>query len=398
VAAIPLERPDLQIGAAPEETFWLLAHPRLAPCPRHSSAKGTHARRSGALTDTGYYVSRSARGDHLVVDGGAHGYLNGGHAHADALSLSLTVAGLPFLVDPGTGSYTVDRALRDRLRSSPLHNTVVVDGRSQSVVRGPFSWKRTANARVRRWRTHGAFDYFEGEHDGYAPLEHRRHVLMMRDDLLVVADLMRGRGRHTAAVHWHVDPRWDVAARGHMVTFTAAGACCQLVIPNGDVECFKADRESGLGWHAPVYGSVTPMTSLRVSSSQKWPLWIASVFGLDSDNPVADAEFLPVAADAGTLEHAVALRIRRRASTDVVAIAESASGHDGAIWRFDEFETDARLLFCRISADRLTRFALMDGSRMRRLPEPASRFEMPHRLPEMHVDLQDRRVPGDVRA
>jgi hypothetical protein len=398
VAAALLGRPDLEIEPAPEETFWLLADPRLAPRQRRSQAKGPPARGSGALTDTGYYVSRSTRGDHLVVDGGAHGYLNGGHAHADALSLSLTVAGIPFLLDPGTGAYTVDAVLRDRLRSSHMHNTVVIDGRSQSIARGPFSWARTANCRVRRWRTHGAFDYFEGEHDGYAPVEHRRHILMLRGDLLLVADLVRGPGRHTAAVHWHVDPRWTVQARGHAVTFATSGTRCQLVVPNGEVECFNADSESGLGWHAPVYGSLRPMTSLRVTYGNGWPLWTASVFGLNPEDPIVDAEFVPIVATAGALEHAVALRISRAASTDFVALAETAPGHDGAIWRVDEFETDARMLFCRLGGPRLARFALMDGSVMRRQPEPAWRFEMPHRLPEIYVDLQDLGLPVGVTA
>jgi hypothetical protein len=398
VAAALLGRPDLEIGPAPEEACWLLASPCFEARPRHSLPNSPRERRSGALADTGYYVSRSARGDHLVVDGGAHGYLNGGHAHADALSLSLTVAGIPFLVDPGTGCYTVDAGLRDRLRSSHLHNTLVIDGRSQSVARGPFSWARTANSHVRRWRTHGAFDYFEGEHDGYAPLEHRRHVLMLRGDLLIVADLVRGPGHHTAAVHWHVDPQWTVQPCGHTLTFAARDMCCQLAVPTGNLERFIADSKSGLGWHAPVYGSVQPMTSLRVSCDAGWPLWMASVFGLNPSNAITGAAFVPVASVAGTVEHAVALRIDRLASTDFVALAESAPGHDDAVWRFDEFETDARLLFCRVAGLQLARFALMDGSRMRRLSEPASRFEMPYRLPEVHVDLQESDPPDDVKA
>jgi hypothetical protein len=397
VAAALLGQPDLEIGPPPEETCWLLASPGLAPNPRQSSVKRARLRRSGALTDTGYYVSRSGRGDHLVVDGGAHGYMNAGHAHADALSLSLTVAGTPFLVDPGTGCYTVDTAIRDRLRSSHMHNTLVIDGRSQSIARGPFSWRHTATSRVRRWRTHGAFDYFEGEHDGYAPLEHRRHILMLRGDLLVVADLVRGPGRHTAAVHWHVDPQWTVQSRGHSVMFRTERMCCQLAVPIGNVEQFTADPESGLGWHAPVYGNLRPMTSLRITCDTSWPLWIASVFGLNSANPIVDAEFVPVAAASGTLEHAVALRISRLASTDFVALTEPTPGHDGAAWRFGEFETDARLLFGRVAGSQLVRFALMDGSLMRRLPEPTSRFEMPYRVPEVHVDLQDFGPPDDVK-
>jgi hypothetical protein len=44
---------------------------------------------STALADSGYFVSRSTRGDHLAIDAGRHGFLNGGHAHADALSMTL---------------------------------------------------------------------------------------------------------------------------------------------------------------------------------------------------------------------------------------------------------------------------------------------------------------------
>ena len=50
---------------------------------------------SAALPSSGYYVSRTTGGDHLIFDAGRHGYLNGGHAHADALAVVLTTAGRP---------------------------------------------------------------------------------------------------------------------------------------------------------------------------------------------------------------------------------------------------------------------------------------------------------------
>src|SRR5206468_4773432 len=102
---------------------------------------------SAALPDTGYYVSRSSDGSHLVIDGGPHGYQNGGHAHADALSLTLRVRGVPLLVDPGTCCYTTSRTIRDRFRPTALHNTLALDGRPQSITRGPFHWSHVADAR-----------------------------------------------------------------------------------------------------------------------------------------------------------------------------------------------------------------------------------------------------------
>ncbi len=171
VASVLVNREDLATGPLPQEALWWLAHPALSR--GHHVGTPRPARPSwsisAALPECGYYVSRSARGDHLVVDGGAHGYKNGGHAHADALSLTLTLAGTPLLVDCGTACYTTDSALRDRMRSSALHNTVVVNDRSQSIPAGPFHWSHVANGDVRRWRANDGFDYFDGAHDGYRP-------------------------------------------------------------------------------------------------------------------------------------------------------------------------------------------------------------------------------------
>src|SRR5574339_884279 len=84
---------------------------------------------SHVFTDAGYCVSRS-HDDVLILDAGPHGYLNGGHAHADALSIVATAGEAPLIVDPGTATYTMDPVTRDRFRSTAMHNTVEVNGHS----------------------------------------------------------------------------------------------------------------------------------------------------------------------------------------------------------------------------------------------------------------------------
>ena len=98
--------------------------------------------------------------------------------------------GVPLLIDPGTGCYTTDPALRDRLRSTALHNTLTLDDRPQSVPNGPFHWSHARTARCTAGGRNERFDYFDGAHDGYGPLEHRRRVLALHGDLVVVADLV----------------------------------------------------------------------------------------------------------------------------------------------------------------------------------------------------------------
>jgi hypothetical protein len=388
IAGALTARADLRIGRVPEETFWVLGHPLLRPSLELSRTLPAHsAIGSAALPTTGYYVSRSAAGDHMVIDGGPHGYRNGGHAHADALSLTLTVHGIPLLIDAGTGTYTMDASLRDRLRSTELHNTVVIDDRPQSIPDGPFHWSRTAGATVRRWRTNGAFDYFDGVHDGYHPLEHRRHVLALHGDLIVVLDLVDGTGPHSAAVHWHIDPRWRVDVRDRRAALTTDGGQAELAAPHGVIEWFYGDDGARLGWHAPEYGRVEPATTVRISDRATAPMWLVTAIGLNPENPVAEVETVPVWAEAGILGRSVAVRVRREASVDYVMLAHPLEAGD-TMWRVAEFETDAHVMFCRIDAHRhVTRVALVDGSRMRTTGRRRVHIGLPRQVPDLHVDL-----------
>jgi hypothetical protein len=343
IAAALVNRPDFQIGAAPEEALWLLG-----PSVEFASSSLQLATvGSGALPDTGYYVSR-APGAHLVIDGGPHGYQNGGHAHADALSLTLSVHGIPLLIDPGTGCYTTDAAVRDRMRSSALHNTLTLDDRSQSIARGPFHWSHIANAHVHRWQVHDSWDYFDGSHDGYRPAEHRRRVLVRHGDLVVVADYVGGDGSHRAATHWHLDPRWTADTRARGAVLTHAGHRVGLTVPHGVVDALDGDAESGLGFCSPAYGRVDRTTTIRVRHHGAAPFWMVSVFDFDPANAVSDLDWLPVWAEAGVLDHAAAIRITRATSVDHVLFAEPGGLMDGgARWRIGDVETDARMLFVR---------------------------------------------------
>jgi hypothetical protein len=229
----------------------------------------------------GYFAARPRPDDHLIVDGGPHGFLNGGHAHADALSLVYTVNGCPLAIDPGTFTYTMAPAWRDRLRSSTWHNTLTLDRRSQSVPRGPFHWEHTATAYVQARMTGEESCYFEGAHDGYLPVVHRRRVAALPSGLLVVVDSVLGSGRHLAEVHWHLDPAWKASrdADGRIALEHAdRGGRVDLITSGADLVLFAGDEASGLGWHSPVYGRLVPCTTARLAADGALPLVIVSVF------------------------------------------------------------------------------------------------------------------------
>jgi hypothetical protein len=279
VAAALLSRPDLRAWPAPEEAYWRCGS-RVATGTLESADLPAAPRLSADLRETGYYVMRGRRGDHLVFDAGPHGFLNGGHAHSDALSVVLTAGGLPVLVDPGTATYTMDAALRDRFRSTAMHNTVVVNGRSQSEPDGPFHWRTRASARAPIWRSAGRFEYVEGLHDGYAPIVHARSVLALRGIGWVIVDHLLGEDAATADAYWHFHPSWSVATGPR-------GAGLTHVSGRQAVFASSARLEPGpdaLALYAPEYGRVETAPCLLAHSAGPLPRSWASFVALDVVN------------------------------------------------------------------------------------------------------------------
>lgn len=63
----------------------------------------------------------------------AQKYGFGGHTHNDKLSVSISIFGKKFIVDPGSGCYTENHQISKYFRSIHFHNTVIVDDMEQNV-------------------------------------------------------------------------------------------------------------------------------------------------------------------------------------------------------------------------------------------------------------------------
>ncbi len=148
-------------------------------------------------------------------DGGPHGFLSiAAHAHADALSVEVRYGGVDILADPGTYCYHGEPAWRSYFRSTIAHNTVELDGQSQSSEGGPFLWLRHADAREIDVRDDGGVAEWTAEHDGYRsldpPARHRRSVRLDRAARSIdIIDEIDGDG-HDVRLAFHLGP--DVQA------------------------------------------------------------------------------------------------------------------------------------------------------------------------------------------
>jgi len=139
-------------GSAPpgagRESDWMAAWLGEATLPMPEPPVG----QAGAWHEFGLFVWRTPR-LRITLRCGHVGQLgNGGHAHCDQLSITLSTPAGPIIDDPGTGVYTPQPDVRNQLRSSTCHSTVLVPGREQGDWLpgrwGLFSLKDLAKARL----------------------------------------------------------------------------------------------------------------------------------------------------------------------------------------------------------------------------------------------------------
>ncbi len=365
LAAAVLARPELAPWDVPEEVWWIAGESANALEAITGRRDAAPAPPSRAFGDTGYVVARDGAGGHAVLNTGAHGYLNGGHAHADALAITLSLAHQPLLVDPGTSTYTMSPALRDRMRSSMSHNTVTLDERSSAIPAGPFTWHTRADARLHASRHNPAFDWVESSHDGYAPMRHRRALFRSRESGWLVVDEILGDGLHSADSHWHFDPSWTVrqAAPSQLRATHVNGQAAWMLFDVGTATLVRGDSTHGLGWHAPVYGTLVPAWTARVTHRQAAPFalitWIGPA-GRDADTPPF-LQRLDATSDSAPATIATRLVAGDLASVCVMQPGRPAQQRAPMCAVLD-YETDARVLHYVTRGDRLVALDLVDGT------------------------------------
>lgn len=200
----------------------------------------------------------------LVADFGPHGY--GplyAHAHADALSITIDGAGEQILIDPGTYCYHGQRVWRNWFRSTRAHNTLEVDERDQSEMRGPFLWGRVAKTRLECWTLGGRAEC-AASHDGYTPWRHRRTISTDFEDKYVVwdevfAEMPLAIRPNKITLWWHFAPGELSVKDGHATWQGKLFECLLEWEPCGEAITY-------LGEQAPLQGWMSPKFSVRVAA------------------------------------------------------------------------------------------------------------------------------------
>jgi len=293
-------------GVAPE-TLWLLgaaaskAFEALRPAPPGPAP-------SRLFPHGGYAVMRSGceRDAHcLIFDAGPVGCpMNGGHGHADLLSIQCAVFGLPYLVDAGTYCYTSDPQWRDFFRSTDAHSTAIIDGMGQAIPAGPFHWQSRPRARLRRWLSTERLDFADAEHEGYRrladPVTHRRRVLFVKPRYWVVVDDLEGAAEHRLELRFQFAPMPVTVDSALWARAAGPGGHGLLIRPFASVplkaEVIEGELGPIRGWVSPNYGQRQPAPVVIYTTVTQLPLRIVTLLFPVED---ASAPFPAVCALAG---------------------------------------------------------------------------------------------------
>jgi len=307
--AILFQRGDFKAKAGPldEQTRWLLpeAAERHAALPLPASEVASLPLHR-VFPEGGVYLLGDGYGTpreiHLVADAGPLGY--GGiaaHGHADALSFTLSLGGLEFLVDPGTYAYHTEGEWRAYFRGTSAHNTVRIDGQDQSRQGGNFLWLAKAAASGRRWVDEDGGQIFEGWHDGYTRLaDPVRHSRCIRFDpvrrQIVIEDRLEMAAPHRVELFFHFSEHCRVEQCGADFVVTQGDQHLRLALPqhpDATLALHQGSLEPRAGWISRHFDQRQPAPTLHWQAEVEESIVLRSVI-----HCAAPAEGKAEAADA----------------------------------------------------------------------------------------------------
>jgi len=166
------------------------------------------------------------------------------------------------------------------------------------------------------------------------------------------------------------------------------GAEAWLLFDAGNLSLVHGDDASGLGWYAPVYGTLLPTWSVRVTRELRPPFSLLSWIGAATTE--STPELQRIAANADLQGGAIAARVVNGdfASAYLIRPGEPAS-RDGRACGTLDYQTDARVLHFRTCGEALVALDVADGSHARALRDGWLSVETSEPVRDLHIRLYE---------
>jgi hypothetical protein len=195
--------------------------------------------------------------------------------------VDLWIHGHNIAVDAGTYLYSGAGMWRNGLAHTSAHNTVIVDGKDQMTSLSRFTWTNWAKGRVLK---HGP-NLWQGEHNGYKPVTHKRTVMALEGDRWLVIDNLTAGETHHYALHWLLnDLPFEKGDSSVLLSFSGMKfkVLVGLADGNGNFSVLRADSNSTRGWRSRYYGHKEPAISVMLDAHQpQVAFW--TFFGIEND-------------------------------------------------------------------------------------------------------------------
>ena len=255
-----------EVGPWTEEAAWLYG-PSVVDLPRREVK-----RTSAAFHVGGHYVLRG--NDERNFSTFRCGTVVERFGQLDLLHVDVFWRGANVLADPGTFSYNDESDWNHEFVRTASHNTVTVDGLDQMLHYRKFKTIYRTKAKLLAFEDDPRYAFVAGEHYGFvrqSGVTHRRAVLLIKDELIVVADTLLGSGTHDARLHWLR------AAPVPLAVYDERGARQELDVAIG------TEQPERRGWISRYYGYREPAESIAVKRRGEMPMTFVTLIGSDGD-------------------------------------------------------------------------------------------------------------------
>ncbi|GJQ53027.1 MAG: hypothetical protein HKUEN02_18740 [Anaerolineaceae bacterium] len=276
-------------GPWDEDIFWLCGFSRAERRSERSVAK-TKTAVEALLSN----VSFPNGGIHILHSSNSHALIHctdftSRPSHADQLHVDLWIHGQNIAIDAGTYLYSGQLPWRNGLARTNVHNTVTVDNIDQMQMVSRFTWTNWSKGKVLKQDK----NLWQGEHDGYKPVSHKRTVMALDDDRWLVIDNLVANVSHHYALHWLLpDSGVQELAPTHglLLQTKTDGKPSDSRIKiqmgmldgNSNFSLVRADPNSTRGWRSRYYAHKEPAISLMLEATQpQVTFW--SFFGFEDD-------------------------------------------------------------------------------------------------------------------
>lgn len=189
----------------------------------------------------------------------------GSHTHPDALSFVLYIDGHEILTDSGTGVYTPDAEIRNKLRETTAHNTITIDDKNQCSFHSN-AFVLTDNLSNRKLLAANKANGFKiigsyGFNNDSLEYTHQR-TFNLSEGSLIIEDEITSSGLHEITENFIVPPGIDISVENDIATLSASTIKAELTTDSGRIKILPST-------FSPSYGIITENKRLQSKSELK---------------------------------------------------------------------------------------------------------------------------------